>query len=238
PAPLRHLPAVDPRMSTPRDVQQSMFPEIAPERPQGWIMPSVFTGTNAELMAAIAPLYLSGSVLDVTYGKGKWWDKVKPSPFVAHDLHTLDGVDFRDLPEPDRSFDTVCFDPPYVASGGESSAKLGDQFQKAYGIGHKRAAGSDLDALIVGGLTECLRVAWRFVLVKCMEFAGGGSRFKDIPHLVTSTALDAGWVKHDQIVHHTGSGPGGHNIFTPKRARRHHSYLIVFTRLDAWKESA
>lgn len=37
-----------------------------------------------------------------------------------------------------------------------------------------------------------------------------------------------GWYKHDQIVHFTGSGPGGHNIFTVRRARRAHSYLIVF----------
>jgi hypothetical protein len=218
-------------VSAERPTQESMFPTVAPAKPQGFLMPSVFNGNNAELMAAVAPMYLTGSVLDVTYGDGKWWDRFQPHPFAAHDLHKLDGVDFRTLPEPDRSVDTVCFDPPYVASGGESATK--SAFQEAYGIGHKRASGSQLDALILGGLSECLRVAQRFVLVKCMEFAGGGSRFTDVPHLVTVAALDAGWVKHDQIVHHTGTGPGGHNIFTAKRARRHHSYLIVFTRLEA-----
>ena len=54
--------------------------------------------------------------------------------------------------------------------------------------------------------------------------------FHDIPHVVTTTALALGCWKHDQIVHHTGSGPGGHNIFDPKRARRHHSYLLVFAK--------
>ena len=45
---------------------------------------------------------------------------------------------------------------------------------------------------------------------------------------MTKWALDLGCIKHDVIVHYTGSGPGGHNIFDIKRARRHHSYLLVF----------
>lgn len=46
-------------------------------------------------------------------------------------------------------------------------------------------------------------------------------------------AEDLGLATHDVIVHHTGSGPGGHNIFTPKRARRHHSYLLVFRKVGS-----
>jgi len=231
-------------MGKPRDVQESLFPDIVPARPQGWIMPSVFRGTNAELMAAVAPMYLTGSVLDVTYGDGKWWEKFQPDPFTAHDLHKLDGVDFRALPEPDASVDTVCLDPPYIISGGPSTARLGPDFQHRYGIGQDNLAvalrcttegTASLEALIGDGVTEACRVARRWLLVKCMEFSQGShvppaNSFHDIPHLVTCRAIDAGWFKHDQIVHYTGSGPGGHNIFEAKRARRHHSYLIVFTK--------
>lgn len=229
-------------MSTARAVEQSLFPDMAPDRPVGPILPSVFTGSNADLMLAVAPYYLTGSVLDVTYGEGAWWTRYTPTDFTAHDLMKLDGVDFRALPEADDSIDTVCYDPPYVISGTHSSERLGDEFQNRYGIGlhnlpvmQNTAGGtSAFEALIIGGLLESLRVARRWVLVKCMEFSQGNHvpaarSFHDIPHLVTSTALAAGWLKHDQIVHHTGSGPGGHNIFEPKRARRHHSYLIVFT---------
>ena len=80
------------------------------------------------------------------------------------------------------------------------------------------------------GLTECVRITRCWLLVKCMEFASNG--FQDIPHMVTTWALENGCFKHDQIVHHTGSGPGGHNIFDPKRARRHHSYLLVFQKMS------
>jgi hypothetical protein len=206
------------------------------DRPVGPILPSVFQGTNADLMAAVAPLYLTGSVLDVTYGEGKWWDRFKPEPFTAHDLHKLDGVDFRALPEADRSVDTVCYDPPYVVSGGHSTARLGPAFQDRYGIGEHNtgqsvghAARLGLRALIADGLCECCRVARSFVLVKCMEFAQGG-QFHDIPTMVTNEAQAVGWSLHDRIVHHTGSGPGSHNILTVKRARRHHSYLLVFAK--------
>ena len=220
-----------------RDVQLSAFPEIAPDKPTGAIPASVQMGTNADLIAKVAPLYLTGSVLDVTYGDGKWWDRFTPDPFTHHDLHKGDGVDFTDLPHADRSFDAVCFDPPYVVSGGESTK--GADFQKAYGIGTERLGKSQpvgrerrFEQLLHDGLVECSRVTDRWLLVKCMEFAQGSfahNDFHDIPYLMAKWALEeCGMVKHDQIVHHAGSGPGGHNIFTPKRARRHHSYLIVF----------
>lgn len=217
---------------TGRPVQTSFVEGM--ERPVGPILQSVYTGTNADLMAAVAPLYLTGSVLDVTYGEGKWWDRFKPDPFTFHDLHKVDCVDFRALPEADGSIDTVTFDPPYVLSGGCSSERLGPEFQNRYGIGEQnmpivvgRKGREALFELILDGLTECCRVASSWVLVKCMEYAQGGG-FHDVPTMVTNRAAELGWVKHDQIVHNTGTGPGGHNIWTVKRARRAHSYLLIF----------
>lgn len=215
-----------------RPVQTSLIEGM--DRPVGPILPSVFHGSNADLIAAVAPLYLTGSVLDVTYGEGKWWDRFTPEPFTFHDLHKVDGVDFRALPEADRSIDTVTFDPPYVVSGGHSSPRLGPAFQDRYGIGEHNTgmsvgdkARDHLRTLILDGLAESCRVASSWVLVKCMEFAQGG-RFHDIPTMVTNAAEGHGWTLHDRIVHATGPGPGGHNIWDVKRARRCHSYLLVF----------
>ena len=226
-----------------RDVQLSAFPGIQADKPVGKIVGSVQTGTNADLIAKVAPLYLTGSVLDVTYGEGKWWDRYRPDDFTFHDLHKVDGVDFRNLPHDDGSFDAVCFDPPYVISGGRSTGRMaGSDFQDRYGIGGDRlkmtnseGGNAALHDLMQGGLTEAIRVSRRWVLVKCMEFAQGGgvnnafgSDFHDAPYAMTKWALDLGAIKHDQIVHNCGAGPGGHNVFTPRRARREHSYLIVF----------
>lgn len=221
--------------SVKRDVQLSMVEGM--ERPVGKIVPSVITGPNAELIRSVAPLYLNGSVLDVTYGGGKWWELYRPDPFTFHDL-ALDGVDFRTLPHADREFDTVAYDPPYTESGGESTGSVAAaNFQSRYGIGVRNIAyqRGRVDNLILDGLTEVCRVASQFVLVKCMEYAqgpsnGNGKDFHDVPTMVTNAAAAVGWTKHDQIVHYTGTGPGGHNIFTVKRARRAHSYLLVFTR--------
>lgn len=217
-------------MSTARAVEMSLFPEHAPNKPVGPILPSVFTGSNADLMLAVAPYYLTGSVCDVTYGEGKWWERYRPDRLVAHDLVKLDGVDFRDLPEADDTYDTVCFDPPYVTSGTASLDPGPRTFRERYGIDRESAYGGEdeLRQLIAGGLAEACRVSSRWVLVKCMEFTSS-RRFHDMPTDVVGFARACGWEVWDRIVHHTGSGPGGHNIFTPVRARRHHSYLIVFT---------
>lgn len=218
-------------MSKVRAVQQTMFADIAPEKPVGKILPSVFVGTNADLMAAVAPYYLTGSVLDVTYGEGKWWDRFTPDPFTFHDLYKVDGVDFRALPEADASVDTVCFDPPYIPQGGvEKLTRKNATFLGRFGL-TKSMSDSELWSMVGGGLTEAARVVKPkgFVLVKCMDFVNGGGL--TLGHRqVLDMADTIGLRCHDLIVHHSGSGPGGHNIFDPKRARRHHSYLLVFTK--------
>lgn len=212
-----------------RDLELSLFPDVKPARPVGPLLGSVFAGSNADLIAAVAPMWLTGSVLDVTYGDGKWWTRYRPEDFTYHDLHKVDGVDFRHLPHRARAFDTVCFDPPYVTSGSLSANHEAGEFRQRYGIDRVSGYGQETDLLdlILAGLTECARVTRRWLLVKCMEFTSS-RRFHDMPYEVKARALSLGLTSHDVIVHHTGPGLGGHNIVTPIRARRHHSYLLVF----------
>jgi hypothetical protein len=208
-----------------------------PDRNVGPVPASVQTGTNADLIARIAPVYLEGQVLDVTYGLGGWWKRWTPTDLVAHDLDPTkgDGVDFRDLPHPDASFDAVCFDPPYVPAGGQrrSVVKQGEaDFRDRFGLAPRSRA--DVVALFRGGMPECARVVRPsgYVLAKCTDYVSGG-RF-ELGHVdMLNAAAEAGLRCCDLIVHHTGSGPGGHNITVIKQARRHHSYLLVFQREDA-----
>ena len=210
-----------------RDIQLSFLPGL--DRPVGPVLQSVQVGDNADLIAAVAPIYLTGSVLDVTYGRGTWWRTFRPHIFGAHDIAT-DGVDFRHLPYADDTWDAVTFDPPYVESGSRATSSRPD-FLHRYGLGierEDRTKPDDVRGAMLEGVAECCRVARRFVLVKAMEYVAG-PRFHDVPTAVVNRAGAEGWQLWDRIVHHTGGGiGGGYRIRTVKRAQRAHSYLLVF----------
>jgi hypothetical protein len=207
------------------------------ERRVGGFVPSVISGTNADLLAAVAPLYLTGSVLDTTYGRGMWWRRFTPAPFAFHDL-ALDGVDFRALPHEARAFDAVCFDPPYVPRQGPNTATQQKErdYRDRFGLTESRSE-SELDALVRCGLAECARVADRWVLVKCSDYTNC-RRLRLGHELVLGWGRELGLRVHDLIVHASGPGPGGGRVETPVRARRYHSYLLVFARPAAPRSAA
>ena len=210
-----------------RDTQLSLIEGM--EKPVGPIPQSVQDGSNADIIRRISGLYLTGTVLDVTYGRGKWWDSWRPRDLRYHD-RALDGVDFRALPYPADSWDTVCFDPPYVESGSRSTSSRPD-FLDGYGLGTdaaERVSPDDTRAVMLAGLVEACRVARSFVLVKCMEYVAW-HRFYDVPTEVIVAAGVEGWELHDRIVHASGGGiGGGYRIRVVRRTQRAHSYLLVF----------
>lgn len=202
-----------------------MFPDLRADRAVGPLVPSVIPGTNAHLVEKVRHLgYLDGTVVDVTYGQGGWWSRWRPAGLVAHDL-AVDAVDFTALPYDADAFDTVCYDPPYIPAGGDTTSTA-PQFQARYGITGGRSQ-AELDAMVFAGLAETLRVGRRFVLVKCMDYVNGGS-FHPMSYRVAARAMELGARMHDELVHHAGPGPGGHNIVDQVRARRCHSKLLVF----------
>lgn len=200
------------------------------ERPVGPIASSFHLGDNASLIASIAPLYLTGSVLDVTYGQGVWWRRFKPEPFAWHDL-ALDGVDFRDLPYGAGAWDAVCFDPPYIPSRAAHTASpaVKGRFRKFYGLNTIRRK-AELEQLVADGLAECARVARRWVLAKACDYAENKTTFV-LGHVSAIVAGErAGLRVHDLIVHAGGTGPGNFTHPRIHRSRRAHSYLIVFAK--------
>lgn len=192
---------------------------------------SVQTGTNADLLAAVAPLYLAGSVLDVTFGTGRFWHRFRPPELTFHDL-ALDGVDFRDLPHGDGSFESVVFDPPYIPQGGVSSridARPNERaFRGLFGLDRTRTDRELWGDLIRPGLSEVVRVSSRWVLAKCCDYVDGkGLVLGHVRMIDAGESLGARL--HDLIVFtFERPGPGGHQIFDAVRTRRAHSYLVVF----------
>ncbi len=192
----------------------------------GWdggdpVVPSVFTGLNADLIAAIAPLYLTGTVLDVTFGQGHFWRRWRPAELATHDIE-LDGVDFRHLPESDHAYDTVVYDPPYVPASGNLTGDELAAYRERYGIDVPRSH-TELTELILAGLEEAIRVSSDWVLVKCMDYVAN-RKLQLMHRTILDRAEELGLVVHDLIIHASGMGPG-HKA--RGRATRAHSYLIV-----------
>lgn len=99
-------------------------------------MLTVASGTNADLIANVAKLYLPENALvaDITYGKGVFWRKCQErhatiwasdiKPIVLRQaqraLRTIPlCADFRCLPYADACFDIVVLDPPYIHNPGK-----------------------------------------------------------------------------------------------------------------------
>jgi hypothetical protein len=124
--------------------------------------------TNAEMIADVAKLgYLDGRVLDPTWGEGNFWTVFKPKRFVRHDLHTLDGVDVRDLIFFHRrnSFDSIVIDLPYAFRGRATPA-----FDDKYGVSKYRGANKIMQ-LIFDAMSSCepLLRSKKYLLVKCED---------------------------------------------------------------------
>ena len=139
--------------------------------------------------------------------------------------------DFTDLPYLTGDFDTVCYDPPYVQVGGPAtSGRVAREHRDRFGLNEPDRSEAQLLALIKNGAAEASRITAPagFLCFKAMDFTGSG-RFCDWTYHIHAHMLGLGMALHDEVVHNAGSGPGGHNIEAPKRARRAHSKLLVFT---------
>lgn len=182
--------------------------------------------TNAELMADCARLgYLDGVVVDLTYGRGRFWTHHRPTELVAFDLDPACAVtvaDCRALPLRRSSVDVAVFDPPYKGNG-TSTGRGASNLDAGYGVASYRPAAERL-SLILDGVSEALRVARRFVLVKCQDQITSG-HLEPQTFLIWRRATELGAELVD-LLHVLGARrqpPGRRQV----HARRNYSTLLV-----------
>lgn len=137
---------------------------------------------NAELVAQCAQLgYITGHVLDPTYGYGKFWTVWQPETFTASDLNPDKSpygngtpVDFTEMPWDEEVFDTVVLDPPYKLNG-TSTGEGPSAADERYGVDTYMPI-DDRHQLIYDGIDECLQVlkTGGYLLVKCQDQVASG----------------------------------------------------------------
>lgn len=183
--------------------------------------------TNAEMILDVVELgYIkpSDSVIDLTFGRGKWWSKYDhPGQFVGNIDPDLDfeaqtevermicalpfgfaaKVDYRHIRSDgwDDSFDVVVFDPPYVSMGGRATSTLPD-FMDRFGLENAASTPELLQADNERGLAEAFRICkpGGLVLAKCAPYISSGVR-KEGDWWTRDAALELGFEIHDMLIH-------------------------------------
>ena len=185
-------------------------------------------GKNADLIAQVVKLYAfpGASIADVTWGKGAFWKAVDLSRYNFHPSDIKDGIDFRDLPYENNTFDVVVLDPPYAHNPG--TFMTDDTYNNnatTKGMGH-----DDIQQLYRDGMQEAYRVLkdGGLLWVKCQdEIESGKQRYSHIE--IYETALQLGFYAKDLfILKQDTSSPVQRK---QQHAKKNHSYLWIFRRL-------
>ena len=234
------------------------FPTVARRKQSGEatsdLVQSAHVGDNAELFATVVALHVPAGarVADVTYGRGTFWKRVPSGRYrvvasdlvladVPRDLFTeyRDGVDCRELPDADASFDCVVLDPPYMEgffrkdAGQRAGSGTHTAFRDAYAnAGELESSGrwheKVTDLYLRAGL-EAKRVLRRggCCIVKCQDEVSANKQ--RLTHVEIITAFeDMGFYCKDLFVLVRPNAPGVSRLVTQVHARKNHSYFLVF----------
>jgi hypothetical protein len=124
---------------------------------------SVVYGTDADLIAEVARLYLKPEhrVADLTWGKGTFWKKVDHPNLIGSDANPTKAPggnvrNFMATGYDDASFDVVVFDQSYAHTGRNNSQVM---TRAQYGLESVASFNNrQILNLYRGGLEECWRI--------------------------------------------------------------------------------
>ena len=197
--------------------------------------------TNAAMIADVHRLgYLKDTdvILDPTYGRGGWWRVWRPNLLYYVNRQEAPWWDFRDMRLwydterrlPDKTFDAVAFDPPYISVGGRASSGI-KQMHDAYGMNDTPTSPAGVQADIDAGLAECFRVVKRggIVLVKTQSYVSSGKLFPGLFNTYNA-AMALGFRLEDHFNFLGGARPQDEDRGPQKHSRRNQSDLLVLRR--------
>lgn len=243
--------------------QLALLSEVAERTPSGRKRPdgvattdlvmSAYVGNNADVFPTVLHLHVpeGSKVADVTYGKGVFWRKIDIDKYDLHPSDIADGIDCRDLPYENASFDCLVFDPPYMEGFFRSndSIKAGagthNAFREHYSNGHEapRHGGAKWHAAVVDLYVEGGREAYRVLrdrgvfIVKCQDEVSANRQ--NLTHVeVINAYAETGFFCKDLFVVVRPNKPGMSRLLKQVHARKNHSYFLVFVKIPEGKRAS
>jgi len=199
---------------------------------------SAYQATNSEVFPHVLALHVpKGSVIaDVTYGKGVFWKHVRAGDYNLYKSDLSMGVDCRNLPYEECTFDCVVFDPPYMHTPGGTAHQNHQNYEQYYynnATNHstKKYHEAVLDLYFAGGKEACRVLKLGGVLiVKCQdEVCANRQRLTHVEIINELTQM--GFLIDDLFVVVRKNYPGVSRVIRQVHARKNHSYFLVFRKV-------
>ena len=203
---------------------------------------SAYQANNDLVFPHVMSLYVApgSKVADVTFGKGVFWRKIPKDAYDLHASDLKDGVDCRNLPYEEESFDAVVFDPPYMHTPGASAHEGHQNFENYYrnnkASSEKKYHEAVLDLYFTAAL-EARRVLKKggIYIVKCQDEVCTNTQRLTHVEIINELAT-YGFVCEDLFVVVRNGKPGVSRILAQAHARKNHSYFLVFIKQDGKKK--
>jgi hypothetical protein len=180
-------------------------------------------GDNSGLIKKVVDLYFQegDKIADVTYGKGVFWKQVDLDKYnvICSDIKT--GIDFRNLPYQDDSFNHSVIDPPYARITNLQG--MVDCYNTTRYTTHE-----DILQLYREGLKELKRITQPggYILCKCQDEIYGCKQKWTHIEIHNIAIQELGLYSKDLFVLVNTRNPKP--LYKQQHARKNHSYLWVF----------
>ncbi len=208
---------------------------------------SAHVDCNENIFPQILELHvpIGAKIADVTWGKGVFWKKVLTENYEVHGTDIATGVDCRNLPYADESFDCVVLDPPYMegfyrkqdehkAGSGTHAAfasaySNGDEVNAdTHNTGTKKWHAAVTDMYFKSGM-EAYRVLRHkgVFIVKCQDEVSAGKQW--LTHVEIINKYESyGFYSKDLFIVIRTNKPSVSRLKKQVHARKNHSYFLVF----------
>ena len=216
--------------------------------PTTQLVVSAYVGDNASVFPHLLELHVPkhSKIADVTYGKGVFWRNVRMEDYDVHKSDISDGVDCRNLPYKEESFDCVVLDPPYMEGfyRNEDSVKAGSgtyqAFREHYANGGEEPDqnGAKWHAAVLqmyfASGAEARRILRNkgTLIVKCQDEVSANRQ--NLTHVeIINKYAELGFYCKDLFVVVRANQPGVSRLKEQVHARKNHSYFLVFTKVPS-----